>query len=171
MAGTLTAEAQLLGREDERLAIDRLLTEAREGRSGVLALVGEAGIGKTVLLDYAATRLDGMRLLRARGVESEAEVPFASLAELLGPALALLDRIPPHQAEALAGALALGPPSPGERFAVGAATLSLMAAYAEDAPLALIVDDAHLLDGSSAGALLFAARRLVADPIALVLAV
>src|SRR4051795_11343310 len=161
----------LLGRDDERLALDRLLAEARDGRSGVLALVGEPGIGKTALLDYAGAQTGGMRVLRARGIESEAEVPFAGLAELLGPALGHLDRIPPHQAEALSGALALGPPAASERFAVGAATLSLLASFAEDGPLALLVDDAHLLDGSSAGALLFAARRLVADPIAVVLTV
>src|SRR4051812_28143926 len=161
----------LLGREDERLALDRLLAEARDGRSGVLALVGEPGIGKTALLDYAADRAEGMRVLRARGIESEAEVPFAGLAELLRPALAALDRIPGPQAAALAGALALGPATAQDRFAIGAATLSLLSAHAEEAPLALLVDDAHLLDGSSAEALLFAARRLVADPIALVLAV
>src|SRR3954467_433830 len=162
----------LLGREPERLALDRLLAEAREGRSGVLALVGEPGIGKTARRDCAAARADGMRVVRARGIESEAEVPFAGLAELLAPALGHLDRIPPRQAEALSGALALGPPATGtERFAVGAATLSLLSLFAEEAPLALIVDDAHLLDGSSAGALLFAARRLAADPIGLVPAV
>ena len=88
----------LLGRDDERLALDRLLAEAREGRSGVLALVGEPGIGKTALLDHAAGRAEGMRVLRARGVESEAEVPFAGLAELLRPALAALDRVPAPQA-------------------------------------------------------------------------
>ena len=85
----------LLGREPERLALDRLLAEAREGRSGVLALVGEPGIGKTALLDYAAGRAEGMRVLRARGVEPEAEIPFAGLAELLRPALTALDAIPP----------------------------------------------------------------------------
>src|SRR3954452_19599790 len=110
-----------------------------------------------------------MRVLRARGVESEAEVPCAGLAELLGPALARLDRIPSRQADALAGALALGPPAASDRFAVGAATLSLLSAFADEAPVALVVDDVHLLDGSSAGALLFAARRLLADPIALVM--
>jgi DNA-binding CsgD family transcriptional regulator len=161
----------LLGREPERLALDRLLADAREGRSGVLALVGEAGIGKTALLDYAAERAEGMLVLRARGVEPEAEIPFAGLAELLRPALPALDAIPPPQAAALAGALALAPPSAQDRFAVGAATLSLVSACAEQQPLLLLVDDAHLLDGSSAEALLFAARRLLADPIALVLSV
>ena len=80
----------LLGRDDERLALDRLLAEARQGRSGVLALVGEPGIGKTALLEHAAEQANGMRVLRARGVESEAEVPFAGLAELLRPALGAL---------------------------------------------------------------------------------
>jgi DNA-binding CsgD family transcriptional regulator len=161
----------LLGREEERLALDRLLAEAREGRSGVLALVGEAGIGKTALLEYAVERAAGMRVLRARGVESEADVPFAGLAELLRPVLGTIERIPAPQAQALAGALALGPASAQDRFAIGAATLSLLSASAEERPLALFVDDAHLLDRSSAEALLFAARRLVADPIAVVLTV
>ncbi|MDX6488618.1 MAG: hypothetical protein QOK13_1233 [Gaiellaceae bacterium] len=161
----------LLGREEERLALDRLLGEARDGRSGVLALVGEPGIGKTALLEYTTERAEGMRVLRARGVESEAEVPFAGLAELLRPALAAFDRIPEPQAHALGGALALEPATVQDRFAIGAATLSLLSAYAEEAPLLLVVDDAHLLDASSAEALLFAARRLVADPIGVVLAV
>lgn len=161
----------LLGRDEERLALDRVLARAREGHSGVLALVGEPGIGKTALLDYTAENAQGMRVVRARGVQSEAEVPFAGLADLLRPALDALERIPAPQGAALAGALALAPASAQDRFAVGAATLSLLSAWAEDAPLALLVDDAHLLDGSSAEALLFAARRLIADPIALVLAV
>jgi DNA-binding CsgD family transcriptional regulator len=159
----------LVGREQERLALDRLLAEAREGASGVLVLVGEPGIGKTALLEHAAERARGMRVLRARGIESEAEVPFAGLAELLRPALAALDRIPAPQASALAGALALGPASKRDRFAVGAATLSLLTAFAEEEPLALLIDDAHVLDGSSAEALLFAARRLLADPIAVLI--
>src|SRR3954451_6870103 len=160
----------LLGRNDERLALDRLLAEARGGRSGVLALVGEPGIGKTALLDHAARQAEGMRVLRARGVEAEAQIPFAGLAELLRPALAHIERIPAPQAAALSGALALAPATAGDRFAIGAATLSLLSACAEDGPLLLLVDDAHLLDQSTAEALLFAARRLVADPIALVVA-
>ncbi|MEA2425969.1 MAG: hypothetical protein QOH13_2379, partial [Thermoleophilaceae bacterium] len=95
-------------------------------------------------------------------------VPFAGLAELLRPALGAFDRVPAPQAAALAGALALGPANSQDRFAIGAATLSLLSAYAEDAPLAVFVDDVHLLDASTGEALLFAARRLVADPIALV---
>jgi DNA-binding CsgD family transcriptional regulator len=160
----------LIGREQERLAIDRVLAEARTGRSGVVALVGEPGIGKTALLEHTIVAAEGMRALRARGIESEADVPFAGLAELLRPALAGIERIPEQQAAALAGALALGPAAARDRFAIGAATLSLLSAYADDGPLLLVVDDLHLLDRSSAEALLFAFRRLVDDPIAVVLA-
>ena len=112
-----------------------------------------------------------MRLLRARGIESEAQIPFGSLLELIRPALPLLGKIPAPQAAAMESALALRPGTGQERFAVGAATLSLLAAYAEDAPVAVVIDDAHWLDGSSAQALLFAFRRLVADPIAVLIAV
>jgi DNA-binding CsgD family transcriptional regulator len=161
----------LFGRERECQALDRLLADARRGRSGALVLAGEPGIGKTALLRYAREHADGMRVLQARGIESEAEIPFAGLLELLRPALGLLDRIPEPQASALAGALALGPGGGHDRFAVGAATLSLLAAYADDAPLALLVDDVHWLDGASGEALVFAVRRFIVDPIAAVLAV
>src|ERR1700727_1130736 len=161
----------LLGRDLERAQIERALTQARSGTSATLALVGEPGIGKTALLDDAARRAEGMSILRARGVESEAQIPFGSLLELLRPALVMLDRLPAPQAVALESALALRPASLQERFAVGAATLGLLAAYADLGPVAVLVDDAHWLDGSSAQALLFALRRLVADPIAAVIAV
>jgi len=161
----------LLGRDHERQEIGQVLAQARSGTSAALALVGEPGIGKTALLDDAASQADGMRLLRARGVESEAQIPFGSLLELIRPALVLLDQIPPPQAEALESALALRPGSAQDRFAVGAATLSLLAAYAEQDPVAVLVDDAQWLDGSSAQALLFAFRRLMADPVAVLVAV
>ena len=160
----------LLGRARERQEIEHALTRARSGTSATLALAGEPGIGKTALLDYAAGQATGMRLLQARGIESEAQIPFASLLELIRPALPLLGKIPGPQAAAMESALALRPGSGHERFAVGAATLSLLAAYAEDAPVAVVIDDAHWLDGSSAQALLFAFRRLVADPIAVFIA-
>src|SRR6266516_5861254 len=110
----------LLGRQAERQDLDRILADARLGRSGVLAISGEPGIGKTALLEYASARAEGMRVLRARGIESEAEVPFASLLELLRPALGALDSIPEPQAQALASALALRPAGPQDRFAIGA---------------------------------------------------
>ena len=160
----------LLSRESERRTLDRLLADARLGQSGVLALLGEPGIGKTALLEHAAGRADGMRVLRARGVESESEVPFGGLLELLRPALGAVDQIPGPQAEALGGALALRPARAGDRFAIGAAVLSLLAAFAEREPLLLLIDDAHSLDPSSAEALLFAIRRLLADPIAVLIA-
>lgn len=160
----------LLGRERERQELDRALRAARTGSSATLALVGEPGIGKTALLDELAGRADGMQLLRARGIESEAHIPFASLLELVRPALGALGRIPAPQAVALESALALRPATAQERFAIGAATLSLLAAHAEDVPVAVLVDDAQWLDASSAQALLFAIRRLIADPIAVVIA-
>jgi DNA-binding CsgD family transcriptional regulator len=161
----------LLGRACERQEIGQALARARSGASATLALAGEPGIGKTALLDYAVREAAGMRLLRARGIESEAQIPFGSLLELIRPALPLLGKIPEPQAAAMESALALRPGTGQERFAIGAATLSLLAAYAEDAPLVVVIDDAHWLDGSSAQALLFAVRRLVADPIAVLIAV
>jgi len=161
----------LLGRADERREIEQALARARSGASAVLALAGEPGIGKTALLGYAAERAGGMRLLRARGIESEAQVPFGSLLELIRPALVLLDKIPAPQAAALEAALALRPAAAQDRFAVGAATLSLLAAYAEQVPVTVLVDDAQWLDGPSAAALLFAFRRMLADPIAVLIAV
>src|SRR5579875_2678061 len=160
----------LVARDRERHAIELAFSRARSGDSAILMLVGEPGIGKTELLEHAAGRAEGMRLLRARGVQSEAQVAFASLLELLHPALALVEQIPPPQAAALQGALALRPATAQDRFAVGAATLSLLAAYAEQAPLAVLIDDAHWLDVPSAQALLFACRRLLADPIAVLIA-
>jgi hypothetical protein len=161
----------LLGRDQERHEIEQALDRARSGASATLALAGEPGIGKTALLDYAAGCATGMRVLRARGIKSEAQIPFGSLLELLRPALGMLDKIPEPQAVALEGALALRRGAAQERFAVGAATLSMLAAFAEQEPVAVLVDDAQWLDVSSAQALLFAVRRLVADPIAVFIAV
>jgi DNA-binding CsgD family transcriptional regulator/tetratricopeptide (TPR) repeat protein len=164
------------GREHEMRSITQLIANAREGQSGVLAVVGTAGMGKSALLTFAeqdalAMGPPAMRVLRARGVQSETQVPFGGLFELLRPALGCLSQIPAPQATALEGALALGPPRAEDRFAVGAATLSLLAAFADTAPLLVLVDDAHWVDGSTADALLFAFRRLVADPIAVLLSV
>jgi DNA-binding CsgD family transcriptional regulator len=161
----------LLGRAKEQLTLERLLADARAGKSGVLAIVGEAGIGKSALLAYAEKRAGDMKVLRARGVQSEAHIPFGGLFELVRPALPWIEQIPGPQAAALESALALRPARAQDRFAVGAATLSLLASYADTDPLAVLIDDAHWLDGSSAHALLFAFRRLIADPIAVVLAV
>ena len=138
----------------------------------MLALVGEPGIGKTALLDYAAERATGMRVLRARGIESEAQIPFASLLELLRPGAGPARQDPARRRRRRwRRRWRCGPAAAQDRFAVGAATLSLLAAYAERGAGAVLIDDAHWLDGSSAQALLFAFRRLVADPIAVLIAV
>jgi DNA-binding CsgD family transcriptional regulator len=162
----------LLGRDTTLGTLDGLLARARGGTSGVLVLTGEAGIGKTALLEEVAARAAGrsMTVLRARGVESEADIPFAGLSELLRPAAPLLDRLPAPQARAIAGALSLDPTPPGDRLAVGAATLSLLAMLAEDGPVAVLIDDEQWLDRASADAVGFAARRLMADPVAVVIA-
>ena len=160
----------LVGREAECGRLDRLLAEARGGRSGAVVVRGDAGTGKTALCDYAVAAAGGMKILRARGVESEHELAFSGLSELFHAVLDRLDAIPPPQAAALAGALALAPPVTRDRFTICAATLSLLAAAAEDAPVVAVVDDAHFLDDSSAESLVFAARRLDAEGVALVVA-
>jgi DNA-binding CsgD family transcriptional regulator len=163
----------LVGRERERQVLGSLAAAARVGQGGTLVVVGEAGIGKSALLsDFAlSTAGAGMRILEAAGVEAEREVPFGGLLQLLRPVLGHLDALPEPQAAALGAALALRPGAESERFAVGAAVLGLLSRAAEDEPLALVVDDAHLLDPPTAQALTFAARRLTADPVAVVLAV
>jgi DNA-binding CsgD family transcriptional regulator len=155
--------AVLIGRESECARLDVLLDRARMGKSGVLALRGEAGIGKTALLDYAAERADGMTVVRATGVDSEAELEFSALLEVCRPLLDHLTELPEKQAEALRSALGMGSAAAEDRFTIGAATLGLLATAADSNPLLVIVDDAQWLDRSSADALLFAARRLVAD--------
>jgi len=161
----------LVGRERERQVIRALTAAARVGEGGTLVVVGEAGIGKTALLRDATVEAatHGMRTLQAQGVEAEREVPFGGLLQLLRPVLDHLDALPAPQAEALGAALALRPGSAGERFAVGAGVLGLLSRVAEDEPLALVVDDAHLLDPPTAQALTFAARRLTADPVVVLL--
>jgi DNA-binding CsgD family transcriptional regulator len=160
----------LLGRDLETSRIDELLDDARNGRSGALVLSGEPGIGKTALLDYAAGRAAEMMVLTARGIESEAELPFVALADLARPLLPLLYEIPDAQAAALRAALALGPPSAGDRFTTCAGLLSLLGAAADQSPVLVIVDDAHWVDRSSLQALLFAARRLDAEGVAVLVA-
>ena len=157
----------LIGRESERRAIERLVAGARIGQSGVLVITGEAGVGKTALLDYGAECATSMGLLRAAGSEPEREIPFGALDQVLRPALGHLDEIPAPQAQALSAALALRPGATGDRFAIGAATLSLLCRFAEDRPVAILLDDLQLFDRPSADALAFVARRLVADPIVL----
>jgi hypothetical protein len=161
----------LVGREPDCARIDELLERARHGRSGALVIRAEAGMGKTALLDYAAAQAEGMTVVRALGVEYEAELQFSGLLELMRPLLEHLPEIPPQQAEALGSALGLSEAEPHDRFTVCAATLSLIAAAAEANPLLIIVDDAHWIDLATDDALLFSAKRLVADSVAILLAV
>ena len=156
-----------VGRERERARIDRLLQEARAGKSGALLLHGEAGIGKTALMRWAIGQATGLRVLRARGIETESDIPFAGLAELVTPLLDRVDDIPEVQARALRGALALGPATPHDRFTVPAGLLSLLAVAAEEQPVLVAIDDAQWLDEPSLEAFLFAGRRVGAEGIAL----
>ena len=157
----------LFGRDAERALIGALLDAARDSRSGALALRGEAGIGKTVLLEDARARAGEMHVLTARGVESESELPFAALQQLLRPALRLVDRLPSPQAAALQSALGLADGGGQERFLIYSACLSLLSELAEERPVLCLVDDAHWLDAGSSDALQFVARRLDAEGVVL----
>jgi DNA polymerase III delta prime subunit len=157
----------MVGRKEERARLKALLDAAREGRSGALLLHGPPGIGKTELLRYAVEQAQDFRLIRARGMESESDIPFAGLAELVTPLLAQLDEIPSVQATALRGALALGPATPADRFTVPAALLSLLARAADEQPVLAIVDDTQWLDEPSLEAFLFAGRRLGQEGVAM----
>src|SRR6266705_257125 len=161
----------LIGRDRERGQLAALLKDARLGRGRALMLRGSAGIGKTVLLDYALQQASGFEVLHYTAVESEAELPFAGLQALLGRALIRLPEIPEPQARALRAALALESIAKTNKLAVYAGALSLFGVAAERVPLLVVVDDAHWLDRPSAEALTFAARRLTAESLALLLAV
>jgi predicted ATPase len=156
----------LLGRSAELTRLNDLLLGARQGHSAAVVISGEAGIGKSALAESvvstAAAAAD-TTILRTRGIEAEYGIPFAGLADLLRPVQHLLPELPQPQAAALETALALGPPIPVDRFAVGAATLNLLAVAAQGGSLLCVVDDAHWLDESSAEALRFAARRMRAE--------
>ncbi|MGW4791905.1 AAA family ATPase [Nonomuraea sp. NPDC004297] len=161
------------GRHGEQGAVARLLADARSGRSGVLVLRGEAGIGKSSLLRHAAESAaasEPMRVLACAGVESEVEHAFSGLLGLLRPVLDHLDALPGVQAEALRGALGMTD-SAASDFLVSAAVLTLLTAVAADRPLLVTVDDVQWLDRASAAALLFAARRLAGERVAMLLAV
>jgi DNA-binding CsgD family transcriptional regulator len=160
----------LYGRDAERAEIGGLLEAARASKGGVLVLRGEPGIGKTALLEDARDRAADMYVLAARGVESESELPFAALDQLIRPVLRHLEQLPAPQAAALRGALGLEEGAGDERFLVFAACLSLLTDLAERRPVLCLIDDAHWLDTASAGAFHFVARRLDADGIVMLFA-
>jgi DNA-binding CsgD family transcriptional regulator len=161
----------LRGRRTELAALDRLLAEARAGQSRVLVLHGEAGAGKTALLDYLHEQASGFRVARAVGVESEMELAFAGLHQLCTPMLSSLAGLPGPQRDALGTVFGLSTGQAPDRLLVGLAVLGLLSEVAEERPLVCLVDDAQWLDHASAQALGFVARRLLAEPIALVFAV
>ncbi|MEV5496544.1 AAA family ATPase [Nonomuraea fuscirosea] len=165
----------LFGRSAEIAAIDDLLGRARGGAGGALVLRGDAGVGKTALLDLAATRTGSMRVLRATGAEPESDLAFATLHQLLRPvtipAGGLLDALPEPQREAVRGALGLAGAASGDRFLLAAGVLSLLAEASVPDGLVCVVDDFQWVDRASADALLFAARRLSTERIAMLLSV
>src|SRR5215469_719623 len=160
----------LFGRADEQAVIDGLVTGAKAGRSGAVVVRGAAGIGKTALLDYAAQAAGGMLVLRTAGVETEAELAFSGLHLLLRPVLGRAAALPEPQVGALRAALGMSVPGNHDRFLVGLAVLSLLSELAGDSPVVCLIDDAHWLDAASVDALLFAARRLDAEGVVMVLA-
>jgi DNA-binding CsgD family transcriptional regulator len=160
----------LVGRRSECDVLDRLLSDVRGGRSDVLVVRGEPGVGKTALVEYVVGAASGFRVARAVGVESEVELAFAALQQLCAPMLDRLERLAVPQREALGAAFGLSAGTAPERFLVGLAALSLLSATAHDKPLLCVVDDAHWLDRASAQALAFVARRLLADRVGLVFA-
>jgi DNA-binding CsgD family transcriptional regulator len=160
----------LAGRSAEGARLDRLLADARAGQSTVLVLRGEPGIGKTALLDYAAKRASGFQVVRAAGVESEMELPFAGLHQLCWPMLGGIGRLPPPQRDALGTAFGLSAGTQPDRFLISLAVLTLLSDTAEQRPLLCLIDDAQWLDRSSAQVLAFVARRLQAESVVLLFA-
>jgi DNA-binding NarL/FixJ family response regulator len=160
----------LYGRDAERSAIAALLNAARESRSGVLVLRGQAGVGKSALLRDAVAQASDMQVLEARGVESEAELAYAGLHQLLRPVLGQVDGLPPPQAAAVRAAFGLQHARGEDRFLASVAVLGVLAEAAERRPVLCVVDDAHWLDEASASALSFVARRLEAEGVVLLIA-
>jgi DNA-binding CsgD family transcriptional regulator len=169
MAATLASG--LLDRTSEREVLDRLLANVRGGQSAVLVIRGEAGIGKTALLRYAARHASGFRVAQVTGVEAEMELPFAGIHQLCAPLLDQLDALPQPQRDALNVALGLASGDVPDRFVVGLAVLGLLSAVAEERPLLCLVEDAQWLDAASGLILGFVARRLLAESVAIVVTV
>jgi DNA-binding CsgD family transcriptional regulator len=161
----------LLGRGSECATLDELVASVRGGPSQALVLRGEAGVGKSALLEYLVQRASGCGMARASGVESEMELPYAGLQQLCAPLLDRLEGLPGPQRDALGTAFGLRDGDAPERFIVGLAALSLLSNAAEKRPLVCIVDDAQWLDAASAQALAFVARRLGAESVGLLFAV
>lgn len=164
-------DSGLLGRRSECEMLDQMLADVRTHQSRVLVLRGEAGVGKTALMDYLADTSAHCRVVRVAGVEAEMELAFAGVHQLCGPMLDHVGDLPGPQRDALRTAFGLATGEAADRFLVGLAVLSLLAAAAEERPLVCLVDDAQWLDQVSAQILGFVARRLLAESVALVFAV
>src|ERR1700733_13064846 len=160
----------VLGRSDELAVLGRLLDGARAGQAGVSVVRGEPGIGKTALLRQLVREAAGFRVVRALGVESETELPFAGLHQLCAPLLGRLGSLPEPQRRQRGPPPGLAPGDEPDRFLVALAALTLLAEAAEEQPLLCVVDDAHWLDQASAQVVGFVGRHLLAEPVALVLA-
>lgn len=165
-----TRMSALRGRRREQEALERLLREVRAGQSRVLVLRGEAGVGKTALLDHLAETAPAGHVARAAGVELETELAYSALQQLCAPLLGRLDRLPEPQRDALATAFGLSTGTPPEPLLVGLAVLGLFAEAASERPLVCVVDDAQWMDRMSEVILAFVARRLDRESIALVFA-
>src|SRR4051794_25361063 len=161
----------LRGRGRECAALDRLIYDLNDGRSSVLVLRGEPGVGKSVLLDHLLEQPFDCDVARVGGVESEMEIAFAGLHQLCAPMLSRLDHLPAPQRDALQTVFGLRDSTTApDRFLVGLAVLTLLSDVAAERPLICLVDDAQWLDRASVAAMAFAARRLLADPVAMVFA-
>ncbi|WP_036959396.1 ATP-binding protein, partial [Promicromonospora kroppenstedtii] len=165
-----TVGSVLRGRRRETGTLDELLREVRAGHSRVLVLRGEAGIGKSALLDHLAARAGTARVVRTVGVEPESEIAYSALQHLCAPLLDHLDRLPEPQRDTLATAFGLSPGEPPEALLVGLAVLGLFAEAAAERPLVCLVDDLQWVDRMSQVILTFVARRLEAESVALVFA-
>ena len=161
----------LRGRTNECDVLDHLLRNVRAGQSQVLVVRGEAGAGKSALLEYVVQSASGCRVVQAAGIEYEMELAYAGLHQLCAPILDLRERLPDPQREALETAFGLSAGPPPDRFVVALAVLGLLAEVAENQPLLCVVDDAQWLDNASLVSMAFVARRLLAESVGLVFAV
>ncbi|MBV9416591.1 MAG: ATP-binding protein, partial [Solirubrobacterales bacterium] len=170
IVGAAGRHTGLRGRSSECARLDALVEAIRRGQSQSLVLRGEAGIGKTALLEYLVESASDVTVARAEGVESEMELAYASLQQLCGPLLQRLERLPAPQREALEVAFGLNAGPVPDRFLVALGTLSLLSEVSDKRPLLCILDDAQWLDQASALTLAFVARRLLAERVAIVFA-
>ncbi|MDA0158865.1 AAA family ATPase [Solirubrobacter ginsenosidimutans] len=157
-----------VGRTRERERLDATLAPTRDGHSAVLVIRGEPGIGKTALLRYAARQASGLRTIEVEGVQAEMELAFAGIHRLCLPLLDKLETLAPPQQNAIEVALGVAAGDPPDRFLVAVAVLNLLCTTADTRPILCLVDDAQWLDAASVQTFGFVARRLAAEPVAMV---